>query len=117
MTTLTFGATMASRTLPSAPVSANGPASPSTAKPADYYGNPRTDLVAALPRPLGRVLDVGAGAGGVGRGLRAAGAQWLSGVEIDAAAAARAEGVYDELVVAPVEDAIEQLTGPFDRIC
>lgn|SRR5487761_1200154 len=29
------------------------------AKPTGYYGNAREDLVAALPRPLGRVLDIG----------------------------------------------------------
>jgi 2-polyprenyl-3-methyl-5-hydroxy-6-metoxy-1,4-benzoquinol methylase len=95
----------------------DGSVIPRGSKPDEYYGNARGDLVEALPRPLGRVLDVGAGAGGVGRGLRAAGAEWLSGVEIDPAAAARAEEVYDELIVAPVEEAIDQLTGPFDRIC
>jgi SAM-dependent methyltransferase len=32
-------------------------------KPAGYYGLERADLVAELPRPLGRVLDVGCGEG------------------------------------------------------
>ena len=39
------------------------PMSAEQAKPTGYYGNDRADLVAALPRPIGRVLDVGCGAG------------------------------------------------------
>jgi 2-polyprenyl-3-methyl-5-hydroxy-6-metoxy-1,4-benzoquinol methylase len=86
-------------------------------KPSGYYGNERADLVAALPRPLGRVLDVGCGQGAVGRGLRAAGATWLSGVESEAAAADVARDVYDEVAVGTVEAELDGLAGPFDTIC
>ena len=41
-------------------------------KPPSYYQLERSDLVAELPPPIGRALDVGCGAGGVGRALRAA---------------------------------------------
>jgi 2-polyprenyl-3-methyl-5-hydroxy-6-metoxy-1,4-benzoquinol methylase len=87
------------------------------AKPTGYYGNDRADLVAALPRPIGRVLDVGCGEGAVGRGLRAAGATWLSGVEMQPEAAAVAREAYDEVAVGAVETELGGLAGPFDTIC
>jgi 2-polyprenyl-3-methyl-5-hydroxy-6-metoxy-1,4-benzoquinol methylase len=82
-----------------------------------YYGQARPDLVAALPRPLGRALDVGCGEGGVGRGLRAAGADWLSGIELVPEAAERAREVYDEVAVGTAEEALARVRGPFDTIC
>jgi 2-polyprenyl-3-methyl-5-hydroxy-6-metoxy-1,4-benzoquinol methylase len=64
-------------------------------------------------------LDVGCGEGGVGRSLRAAGATWVSGIEIVPAAAEVARGVLDEVFVGSVEAALEDgaLAGPFDTIC
>jgi 2-polyprenyl-3-methyl-5-hydroxy-6-metoxy-1,4-benzoquinol methylase len=87
------------------------------AKPTGYYANDRADLVAALPRPIGRVLDVGCGQGAVGVALRAAGAEWLSGVEMQPDAAAVARKAYDEVAVGTVETELSRLTGPFDTIC
>jgi SAM-dependent methyltransferase len=91
----------------------------STPKPSGYYGLERADVVAELPQPIGRALDVGCGEGGVGRSLRAAGATWVSGIEIVPAAAEVARGVLDEVFVGSVEAALETgaLTGPFDTIC
>ena len=89
----------------------------SAPKGAGYYANSRADLVAALPRPLGRTLDVGCGAGEVGRGLRAAGADAVVGIEIDPEAAEHAAQTLDEVVVGPVEEALGQLPGPWDTIC
>jgi len=86
-------------------------------KPPGYYGNARDDLVAKLPRPLGRVLDVGCGAGEVGRLLRAGGASHVAGIEIVQDAAARAAEVLDEVAVGPVEEVLGSLTGPWDTIC
>jgi 2-polyprenyl-3-methyl-5-hydroxy-6-metoxy-1,4-benzoquinol methylase len=83
---------------------------------AGYYANQRQDIVDALPRPLGSVLDVGCGSGGVGPGLRAAGATRLTGIEVVAEPAELARAVYDEVVTAPVEQALPQLGGPFDTI-
>lgn len=83
---------------------------------AGYYGNDRQDIVDGLPRPLGHVLDVGCGAGGVGPGLRQAGAEKLTGIEIVPAAAEQARTVYDEVIEAPVEDALSRLSGPFDTV-
>jgi 2-polyprenyl-3-methyl-5-hydroxy-6-metoxy-1,4-benzoquinol methylase len=81
-----------------------------------YFENAREDVVALLERPLGAVLDVGCGAGAVGPGLRAAGARRLTGVEMVPAAAARARERYDEVVAAPIEEALDRLDGPFDTI-
>ena len=48
------------------------------AKPPGYFEQDRGELVRRLPRPLGRVLDVGCGEGKTGRSLREAGADWIS---------------------------------------
>jgi O-antigen biosynthesis protein len=85
-------------------------------KPAGYFAQDRAELVRLLPRPLGRVLDVGCGEGGAGAGLRAAGAEWLAGVELDAEAAAVAVDGYDEVATGRVEEELGQLTPPFDTI-
>ena len=85
-------------------------------KPAGYYAQDRAELVRLLPKPLGRVLDVGCGEGGTGRSLRAAGATWISGIEVDAGAAARAEATYEEVRVGRVEETLADLHGPFDTI-
>jgi len=81
-----------------------------------YYANTRDDIVAALPRPLGSVLDVGCGSGGVGPGLRRAGATRLTGIEVVAEQAELARATYDDVIAAPVEDALARLDGPFDTI-
>jgi 2-polyprenyl-3-methyl-5-hydroxy-6-metoxy-1,4-benzoquinol methylase len=83
---------------------------------AGYYENERADVVAKLPTPLGRVLDVGCGAGGVGRALRRAGARELVGIEIHAESAAQAEAVFDAVHVGDVVDVLERggVEGPFD---
>jgi 2-polyprenyl-3-methyl-5-hydroxy-6-metoxy-1,4-benzoquinol methylase len=83
-----------------------------------YFENERRDLVAKLPRPLGCVLDVGCGAGGVGRALRDAGAVELVGVELDPAAAERARQVFDAVELGSIESALAsgRLRGPFDTV-
>jgi 2-polyprenyl-3-methyl-5-hydroxy-6-metoxy-1,4-benzoquinol methylase len=85
-------------------------------KPAGYYAQDRADLVEALPRPLGRVLDVGCGEGGAAGPLRLAGASWIAGVELHEPAAERARAAYDEVVAGRAEDSLGRLTGPFDTI-
>jgi 2-polyprenyl-3-methyl-5-hydroxy-6-metoxy-1,4-benzoquinol methylase len=88
-------------------------------KPASYYQLERADVVAELPQPIGRALDVGCGEGGVGRSLRAAGASEVHGVEILESAAVRARESLDSVVTGSVEDALAggRLPGPFDTIC
>jgi 2-polyprenyl-3-methyl-5-hydroxy-6-metoxy-1,4-benzoquinol methylase len=79
-----------------------------------YYANERPDVIDALPRPLGRVLDVGCGAGGMAAGLRAAGASGIVGIEIVPSAAEFAREVLDRVHEGAVEDALDDLEGPFD---
>jgi 2-polyprenyl-3-methyl-5-hydroxy-6-metoxy-1,4-benzoquinol methylase len=88
----------------------------SAAKDPAYYANERRDIVDALPRPVGSVLDVGCGAGGLERGLREAGATRITGVEVVPSAAAQARERYDEVIEAPIEEALAQLEGPFDTV-
>jgi 2-polyprenyl-3-methyl-5-hydroxy-6-metoxy-1,4-benzoquinol methylase len=81
-----------------------------------YYANTRDDVVDALPRPIGAVLDVGCGSGGVGPGLRRAGASRLTGIEVVPEQAELARAEYDDVIAAPVEEALEQVDEPFDTI-
>jgi 2-polyprenyl-3-methyl-5-hydroxy-6-metoxy-1,4-benzoquinol methylase len=81
-----------------------------------YYASTRDDIVDALPRPIGAVLDVGCGSGGVAPGLRRAGARHLTGIELVPEQAELARERYDHVVAAPVEEALGGLDGLFDTI-
>ena len=77
-------------------------------KPRGYYANARPDLVRELPRPLGRVLDVGCGEGEVGRLLLAEGALSVTGIELNERVAhelSRREGKLARLLYVDREDA------------
>jgi SAM-dependent methyltransferase len=87
-----------------------------SSKPTGYYSLERTDLVAQLPKPLGRVLDIGCGAGLTGKLLKSEQAERLIGVEINADAAAQAREIYDEVFAGPAEEVLEDLSGSFDTI-
>jgi 2-polyprenyl-3-methyl-5-hydroxy-6-metoxy-1,4-benzoquinol methylase len=88
-------------------------------KPDGYYALGRADVVAELPDPIGRVLDVGCGEGGIGRALRARGAEAVWGVEPEPLAAERAGATLDGVVSDTIEEALASraLEGPFDTIC
>jgi 2-polyprenyl-3-methyl-5-hydroxy-6-metoxy-1,4-benzoquinol methylase len=85
-------------------------------KPPGYYGQERESLVRELPRPLGRVLDVGCGEGGANGPLRAAGATHITGVEIQPEAAAKAAEAYDRVEVGDAHEALLRITDEFDTI-
>jgi 2-polyprenyl-3-methyl-5-hydroxy-6-metoxy-1,4-benzoquinol methylase len=80
-----------------------------------YFSQTRPELIARLPARLGRVLDVGCGAGGVGRAIRDR-ADELVGIELDPAAAAVAGEVYDQVLTGRVEDVLDDLSGTFDTM-
>jgi 2-polyprenyl-3-methyl-5-hydroxy-6-metoxy-1,4-benzoquinol methylase len=84
--------------------------------PRSYYEQSRPELIAQLPAgPLGRLLDVGCGAGGVGRALRDR-VDFLAGIELDVEAGASAREVYDQVLIGRVEDLVQELAGSFDTI-
>ena len=85
-------------------------------KPASYYQNPRAELTDRLPRPLGRVLDVGCGEGRVGRHLLEMGASGVVGIELHAPAAQEAAEAYERVHVGSVEDVLPDAVGPFQTI-
>jgi 2-polyprenyl-3-methyl-5-hydroxy-6-metoxy-1,4-benzoquinol methylase len=84
-------------------------------KPSTYFEQARPELVAQLPPTLGRVLDIGCGAGGVGRAVRDR-ADSLTGIELDDAAAALAREVYDVVYTGRVEAVLPALDGTFDVV-
>jgi predicted TPR repeat methyltransferase len=84
-------------------------------KPRSYFEQERPELVAQLPERLGRLLDVGCGAGGVGRALRGR-VDFLAGIELEEEAAAVAREVYDQVLVGRVEDVLAEADRPFDTI-
>ncbi|ADB53907.1 class I SAM-dependent methyltransferase [Conexibacter woesei] len=87
------------------------------AKQTTYYENSRPEIVAALPRPLGAVLDVGCGAGNVGASVRDAGATRVVGVEYVPEQAERARSLLDRVITGPVEAAFGELADErFDTI-
>jgi 2-polyprenyl-3-methyl-5-hydroxy-6-metoxy-1,4-benzoquinol methylase len=88
----------------------------SVAKPVAYYGVPRTDAIPRLPDPLGRVLDIGCGAGATGRLLRGRHPERLIGIEIVPEAAAIAAEIYDQVLAGPVEQMLDHVEGPLDTI-
>ncbi|HEV8250902.1 MAG TPA: class I SAM-dependent methyltransferase [Gaiellaceae bacterium] len=85
-------------------------------KPEGYYEQDRAELVRLLPWPLGRVLDVGCGAGGTAGPLRAAGAERLVGIELDPDAAERARQTFDAVHTGRAEEAVAGLEERFDTI-
>lgn len=84
-------------------------------QPFSYFEQSRPELVGQLPARLGRVLDVGCGAGEVGRSVRDR-AESLTGVEVVPAAAEAARSVYETVVVGAADDVLPGLEGSFDTI-
>ena len=89
---------------------------PSTEKDPEYYGLARLDVLRFLEPPLGRVLDVGCGAGGNAKALRERGATDIVGIEIHEPSAEKAREVLDTVLAGAVEHQLDNLTGTFDTI-
>jgi 2-polyprenyl-3-methyl-5-hydroxy-6-metoxy-1,4-benzoquinol methylase len=85
-------------------------------KPLGYYGQGRENLIAELPRPLGRVLDVGCGEGGVNGPLRAAGASCVTGIELLPGPAAEAAKRYERVEVGDALEALMRISDEFNTI-
>ncbi len=85
-------------------------------KSQSYYGLSRSETLAHLPPPFGRVLDVGCAEGAAAELLRRGGASWITGIEMLPAPAAAAARVYDEVLVGDALSELPSTTGPFDTI-
>jgi 2-polyprenyl-3-methyl-5-hydroxy-6-metoxy-1,4-benzoquinol methylase len=85
-------------------------------KSEDYYELARMETLAHLPKPFGRVLDVGCGAGGAAKPLREGGASWITGIELLAEPASLAEQRYDEVLVGDALERLADASGPFETI-
>lgn len=91
-------------------------ATPATPKDLSYYGNARTDVLRFLNPPLGRVLDVGCGAGANAAALRQMGATEIVGIEIHEPSGMRAREVFNEVLIGSVEEQLSNVHGTFDTI-
>jgi 2-polyprenyl-3-methyl-5-hydroxy-6-metoxy-1,4-benzoquinol methylase len=87
-----------------------------SAKSDSYYGLSRSETLVHLPKPVGRVLDIGCAGGGAASELRASGADWITGIEMLAEPAAIAAQVYDQVLVGDALSELPRATGPFDTI-
>lgn len=86
------------------------------AKTKPCYIGARTELVPLLPRPLGRVLDIGCATGLTGQLLMPDEPERLVGVEINPEAAELARQSYDEVLTGAAEEVLPELEGQFDTI-
>ena len=70
-----------------------------------YHDHPRKELLSLMERPPRRALDVGCATGATGELIKAA---WpeahVTGIELNRAAAARAEGRIDQVICEKLED-------------
>jgi 2-polyprenyl-3-methyl-5-hydroxy-6-metoxy-1,4-benzoquinol methylase len=81
-----------------------------------YGTQARTFQVELLPKPLGRVLDVGCSEGRLAELLRSRGATHVAGIELDEEFSAAARERYDEVVQGSVPEDLSWEPGSFDTI-
>lgn len=81
-------------------------------KPLSYYQNAREEVLAQIPLHARRVLDVGCGAGVLGRTLKEKrGAEFVAGIEVVEEVAREARRVLDAVIVGN----LEVLKLPFEK--
>lgn len=68
-----------------------------------YYQCSRPEVAALVPQRAERILDIGCGAGQLGRHLKQRQQCWVSGIEVVEAVAEQARAVLDEVLVGDVE--------------
>jgi SAM-dependent methyltransferase len=110
---------MAPTTLPQAPDSRRRPtgaAAQPGGRPCSYYIQARPDVADLVPAECRRVLEIGCGAGELGRLLKQRG-HYVAGVELVAEAAETARRHLDQVVTADVEaGGLPFPTGSFDAL-
>jgi 2-polyprenyl-3-methyl-5-hydroxy-6-metoxy-1,4-benzoquinol methylase len=82
----------------------------------NYYELSRSETLAHLPMPFGRVLDVGCAGGGAAAALRDGGATWVTGIELLPEPAGAAAKVYDQVLVGDALTELSRARGPFETI-
>ncbi len=85
-------------------------------KPAAYHAHERDAFLDWVDGQYGRVLDVGCGSGANAAWYRRHGASEIVGVELDPESAAVAATVFDRVLTARIETALDNLDGSFDLI-
>jgi SAM-dependent methyltransferase len=80
----------------------SGAATQAGNRPANYYDQERPEVAALVPPECRRALEVGCGAGGLGRLLKARG-HHVTGIELIPEAAEVARGLLDVVLTADVE--------------
>ncbi len=82
-----------------------------------YFGYPRPEVVAFVPQTARRVLDIGCGAGRLGEAIKQRQQATVSGIELDAQAAAAARERLDHVWAGDIEQLdLEIPPGSFDAI-
>ncbi len=82
-----------------------------------YFGYPRPEVVALVPQTARRVLDIGCGAGRLGEAIKQRQNATVSGIELDAQAAAAARERLDHVWAGDIEQLdLEIPPGSFDAI-
>lgn len=85
--------------------------------PSYYFDHARTEMLAFIPPQAQRILDVGCGAGGFASQLKKSLNAEMWGIEIDGGAAARAQGIFEKLLVGDATVLVDELPdGYFDCI-
>jgi len=85
-------------------------------KPDRYFSEDRSEFLTWVGGRFQSVLEIGCSSGQAASWYRARGAETVVGVELDPAAAALAQKLFDVVYVEPVESALVRIEGQFDLI-
>jgi 2-polyprenyl-3-methyl-5-hydroxy-6-metoxy-1,4-benzoquinol methylase len=78
-------------------------------KPDGYYAGQRKDMLGNIPRDIRRMLEVGCAEGVFSSQLKAQIGMETWGIEMNPAAAARAEARLDRVIAGKAEEVLDQL--------
>lgn len=85
-------------------------------RPSNYYDSAREDIAALVPPTASRILDVGCGAGMLGRLLKQRQDCAVTGIELNTEQAEKARQALDQVYCGDAGEIIPLLTGCFDCI-